>query len=226
MTRRPTTPRFGVINVAWQLGQTAAAVHTGAAAHDVLGLVECRTRGKEAVDVARILGDGWLVFQDLTDSATAGTAIALRKMSGCVVRKATMRRISDAGHHATAVQARYEWTLVLLEPDGSVDEVTVGHNPLVSTGRQGQAIAHGRRWATRASRRIRCAVLRRRWVWMGDPNLSAAKWAQHLNAPHHYGVRPMAIVWSSGWGSVATMARRVKGSDHAMLTLQRLRGPR
>lgn len=213
--------RIEAANLAWQLGGDATALRTLAEKADVLILVECRKMTDAPLDVAKILGAGWLVQQDLTSSARAGSVTAVRKASGIKVRSSRLRLLSKAGK---GVQARHQRITGLKHPDGTITEVNAAHAPLPSTGRVPQARARSRAWVAATRRRMDAAAARRRgvqrrWVWGGDCNANPADWAKTLGAPHFYGDRPMVICWSNGWGAVSTSKRRVAGSDHAVLVL-------
>ena len=220
---------YRTANLAFQIGHNAALIHEVADGADVLGLVECRDASNRPVDVAAILGPEWRVQQNLRSGAKAGSVTAVRKGAGVKVRRSRLRRISDPGRD---VQARYQRETVLVD-HGVVTEFAVGHLPVVASGRQDDAARTTRAWLSGARRRVARADRRndrrhrrgkrprlRRWLWAGDANQDPGAWARSLGAPHHFGVRPMALCWGPGWLVESKRARKgLTGTDHAVLTI-------
>lgn len=212
---------YSTANLAWQLGGDADLARAVAREAEVVVFVECRTKDGKPIDIARILGRGWQVQQAgiaRPNDAWSGTATAVR--TGIEVRRTRMSLLSDASNEGNGVQERRQRLTVIEDPYAhAVVDLLGGHNPLPSTGRMLQARENARTLVGHAQRRHHANPKRRRWIWMGDSNTDPATWARALNATDFYGARPMAACWSDGWGAVATSRRRVKGSDHYVLTI-------
>jgi len=211
---------YRAVNATFQLGHNATLIRTAAEGVDVLGLVECRDAKNQPVDVAAILGSEFDTRQDTSSGARAGSVLTVRKSSGIKVKRSRLRLLSAA---ARGVQRRDMRVTTILEP-GYRTRVIVAHNPTPDTGKQPQAvrrtrraISHARRWANRARRKL--GLRQRRWIWLGDANMQPDDFARAIDAPHHFGAKPMVAAWSEGFGDVQVAAQRFDGSDHAVLTI-------
>lgn len=199
-------------NLAWQLGGDRQLVLSLAAKADVLALVECRNFANEPVDVKKILGDGWHVWQNLRSGALAGTAIAVREDSEVKRRRITgpiseLVQISQGTHD---VQARYLRSVKLRDDDGPLT-VMGAHAPLKSTGLQDEAMAViSRKWRGTRGRKVMFA----------DGNQPPAEFADALGAPHFSGSGVMTVVWSHGWDDFETTWKARAGSDHKTATFR------
>lgn len=215
--------RWTLVNMTWQLGHDTGLLRTAAVHADVLLLVECRTKDNQPLDVAQILGPDWDTRQDLTNAALAGTVLAVRRSSGATIISSVLVLLS---HADKGVQARYQRVSVIREPRRWLRRrkvrVIIGHAPVEETGRHGEAVARTRRVIEGAKRwRGRRAVpWRRPWLGAWDGNDDPAAFARAIGAPHHYGIRPMVLGWSHGWGQVVTSSRRITGADHAVLSAE------
>lgn len=208
--------RIAVINLDWTQGNERAVLHRYAATHDILAIVEARTHDNRPLDVAAILGDRWTVLQCLDSAAESGSALAIRNDARIKVADWSIERMSKAGRD---VQARYLLTAVLrfgwLPRWRRRRVLLVGHLPLPSTGRQRDSVGHIRgtlRWVR---------ARRRRWMFLGDVNMTPDQFAAAIDAPHVYGHKPMAAAWSWGWRDVRTAADPPSpGTDHHVLKLR------
>lgn len=206
--------RYRVVNLAWQLGGDIKLLRAVASSADVLGLVECRDFHNNPVDVATALGPEWDVWQDLSDGARAGTAIAIRKGCGVTVRHGAQAfeqfvRVADGN---SEVQARYMRTLKMRDGHKRVTLFVV-HIPLASSGQQEAAMqAASRAWRRTPGRKI----------MMADGNMPPIVFAADLGAPHYSGAKPMVIAWSKPLERDGVRANWVAttGSDHKVGTLR------
>lgn len=208
---------FRVATLAFPLGGDAALVHEVTEGIDVAAYTEARNRANQPVDVRTILGDGWEVAQDTSSGARAGCALAVRE--GGDLERFRDFRLTQMNDANADVQARYLLHDVLRETRRRGlwrrrTHVLVFHLPTPDTGKQQEAL----RVVQRRVRRLR--LLRRRWIALGDPNMTPADLAAAIGAAHFHGDRPMCIAWSGGWGEVATGKTRLAGSDHAVLTVR------
>lgn len=210
----PKTTTYRTVNLTFQWGfdgeliRAAAEGRGGDRPADVLELVEARTADNEPVDVAAELGPDWAVYQDLSNGATAGTAVASR-ISSVRVPWAVRKLLSLAGRD---VQARFFRAAAVRRAKKHAGRIAVVHTPLEKTGRQDDAVRTIRRWADRQRRALR------RWKVSGDFNMTPEEMARALKAPHFYGKKPMGVVWSRGWGKTQTSARMYEHADHVVLT--------
>jgi len=201
-----TTRVFGGANLAWQLGGDARLILELAEKHDALALVECRTKDNEPIDVAAILGPDWWVSQDVTDGATAGTAIAIRK-GGKVKRRriaAAYRAVVRISSGNSRVQSRY-LRAAPIRVGWKRATLMAAHIPTRSSGKQDEAIAV----VTKVWRSIRG----RKLIFM-DGNNAPREVAERITAPNFDGNGVMVWAWSKRWASVRVFWHRVKGSDH------------
>lgn len=193
-------------NLAWQLGGDRRLVRDLADGADALVLVECRTRDNCPVDVRAILGDRWLVRQNMRSPALSGTVIALRKGGSVKLRRnspqrARLVRINTSGN---GVQARYLRSIPVTDSQG--DAMLFGaHMPIRSTGKQDEAVAAIRtEWRAIGGRKLMFA----------DGNMRPAAFAEEVTIPHFDGNGVMFWGWSKGWPDVDVTWRQDDGSDH------------
>jgi hypothetical protein len=234
---------YAIVNGTWQWRGDAPLLRYAAAFATVLGVVEARTRLNEPVDVRKILRHpikaarrrirrglrrpvpgydaGWRVSQDVTDGATAGTAIAIRRGGRVRLKRFTTWISNRAGStRRGAVQTRWGHVAHLVD-HGIRTRVIVLHWATLNSGQQHQSRASLRRAVRRAER---AGV---RWIVLADVNTDPAVLARELGAAgsHRHGV--MAIIWGApdsavrdgrGWGRMATQVLHHDATDHVILT--------
>lgn len=197
---------IGGANMAWQLGGDARLLHELASLHDALVLLECRTKDEQPIDVAEILGPGWWVMQDTTDSSKSGTAIAI-KTGGKVKRRLVahaLQRVVEISDGNSRVQARY-LLAVPIKVGGKRTTLMGAHIPTRSSGKQAEAL-----WVVR---RVWRRTLGRKVIFM-DGNDEPRAVAETVTAPHFSGNGVMVWAWSQGWEGIKVFWRTVRGSDH------------
>lgn len=191
-------------NMAYQLAGDAALLLKLAEDADALVLVECRTRDNEPIDVAAVLGPDWLVWQDLSSPARAGTVIALRK-GGPVKRqknaRSSLRKIAAAGPE---LQTRYLRRLRVYDETGAFT-LMGAHIPKKSTGKQESALKKvGQIWRSITGRKL---------IFM-DGNHRPMEVAHTITAPNFSGNGVMVYAWSAGFKDVAVRWVKRKFTDH------------
>lgn len=213
--------RYGVVNAAWQLGGDVELLRSVAAQHEVLGIVEARTRNNQPLDVKAILGPDYAVRQNTRTAATAGTAIAIRKGAG-VTGAWWQSFLMNRGNGA--VQARYLKQLIVRDGSGPV-RLGVAHLALESSGMHEEGIRackafveRSRAAMTRAHRQGRPLP---RWLLLADGNESHESIGKKLHAPFSCGADVMGAWWSTGWGNAECLTRPWPNTDHHVLTLHR-----
>lgn len=216
--------RYRTANLAFQLRGDVQLLKWLARDADVLGLVECRDRNDKPVDVAKVLGKGWDVRQDLSSGKRAGSVIAARKSADVEIKRSHLQRISRASRQGAGVQDRYR-RVAHLDDNGTPTRFAVEHHPLKSTGRKDEAVGNARRWVRRlrgaATRRRVQGFKRLRWMLVGDFNARHDAIRRELGAPFSAGVDVMGAVWSHGFGDAkVSIARHVPSTDHGVLTIK------
>lgn len=184
--------------------------------------VEARTGGEhpEPINVQSTLGSDWHVVQNLSTVAKAGSWFAIRKGHGLTLRDHWMFQLSPDG---PGVQDRHQQCGIIdIEGVRAVLDIGVGHFPVPDTDLHDDALRRMGRWWDRAIDRRRRSAARgvnRVVQWGGDPNMTPFQLGHSLGAPHWFGDKPMANVWSSGLHHVMTSSRRVRFADHRVLTI-------
>lgn len=199
---------YRAANLWWNSdGGDRRLVRTLAKDADVLALVECRTSDNKPLDIREILGVEWRVFQNTTDAARAGSAIAVHRDSGVRWRRPFPTRARVMSAPGRDVQTRYLRTARLIDDRGPVT-IGVPHIPLEDTGRQDDAIRTLRAWWHRTPGRK---------VILGDGNMPHAELQKRIGAAYSDGADVMFVCWSTGWPAMTTKAARMSGTDHNVL---------
>lgn len=137
-----------VVNATWQWGGDRDLLQAVAEWADVLLMVECRTRSNDPLPVRQFIGKTHRVRQSLSDSAHAGSAIAVRRDPALRIQWSSLSQLSPRG---AGVQARYLRTAQLLD-HGHPTRYGAAHLALGATGVQDDGERELRAWVARARR--------------------------------------------------------------------------